>query len=520
MGARDIGGTRIELARARSLELLDSAGDTAVTVLAWDGVMRPATPPLAVMSRARQAVGELEAVDYGAADGALLRALRRIGEEPGERRIVLVSDHEPGTLEEGVVFIPAGSRASNTALVAADLTEVSAAHQELFFGLEHFGEGPVKASLVIERVLGDEVELVDAREVELAPGARGSVTLAVREPGLYRAQLKGTDALALDDIAWVRYSPLPVQDVALVGEPPEPLRRAIAAIHEATGAVRLVESAGDETMNIYAAPGPAPLLPAVYLLPAGAPPGVGAGAGKAADDAPARPARHGLWRGAGVPDIRVPEVFPATAARFMQPLLETGPGAALALLRRDDSRVDDLLVCFALDDSGGGFASRVAFVIFWENWFDAGRRLRDPLPRGAVSTRDVSEVALIPGRGQFRYRLATDEEQLGGRPGESLRLESAGVYVFDGLPGPAPRQLGVSLLDPEESELGFAGEWNAAAAIEALAAQDKKGERADLPLYPWLALLAAACVLFEWFWFRRNYPVNEAGPRRRPAKSA
>jgi hypothetical protein len=133
-----------------------------------------------------------------------------------------------------VVFIPAGSRASNTALVAADLTEVSAAHQELFFGLEHFGEGRVKASLVIERVLGDEVELVDAREVELAPGARGSVTLAVREPGLYRAQLKGTDALALDDIAWVRYSPLPVQDVALVGEPPEPLRRAIAAIHEAS----------------------------------------------------------------------------------------------------------------------------------------------------------------------------------------------------------------------------------------------------------------------------------------------
>jgi hypothetical protein len=127
---------------------------------------------------------------------------------------------------------------------------------------------------------------------------------------------------------------------------------------------------------------------------------------------------------------------------------------------------------------------------------------------------------LIPGRGQFRYRLATDEEQLGGRPGESLRLESAGVYVFDGLPGPAPRQLGVSLLDPEESELGFAGEWNAAAAIEALAAQDKKGERADLPLYPWLALLAAACVLFEWFWFRRNYPVNEPGPRKRTMKSA
>lgn len=527
MQARHLGDTRLELARRRALDLLDTAGSAPVTLLAWDGALRPAAPALAPASRARDGLESLDAVDYGAPDGALLRALRRLVESPGERRVVLVSDHSPGTLPPGILFASCGPPLANSAIVAADLTEVTSAQQELFFGLEHFGAAPVRATLRVERVSGpDDAELVDVRDISLPPGERVSVTLPVRQAGLYRAALESRDGFALDDTAWVRFSRLPVQDVALVGPVPEPLQKAVAAIQSATGALRVVEpaAAGDQAMHIFAAPPDrVPVMPGVYLLPAATPRGVNAGRPLGAADAPARPARHPLWRGAGVPDIRVPEVVPVETAGMLQPLLETGPGPALALLRRtDESRLDDLLVCFPLSGEAGGFAARVAFVIFWENWFDAGRRLHDPLPRGAFSSRDSAEIMPLAGRGPFRYGPWQAEPAEAGQPGTSLRLERAGAYRFEGITGADPALLGVSLLDPEESNLALAdpAEFDPELLAAQLAEADSGGERGDLPLQPWLALLAAGLVLLEWFLFRRAYPVSPDSPAKRKPSTA
>lgn len=518
MQTLEAGSSRLELARERALELLDTAGSAPVTLLAWDGNLRPASPAAAEMSRVREGLNALEAVDYGATDGALQRALRRLVEAPGEKRIMLVSDHQPGTLDAGIVFISAGSPVPNSGFVAAALTEVSASQQELFFGLEHFGPGAQPASLRVERITGpDSAELVDARDITLNPGARFSVTLAVREPGLYRARLRSADAFAADDTAYVRFSRLPVQDVAFVGTPPEPLKRAVSAMQSASGTVRLVEaaSAGRDTLFVFCdKAGEVPRLPAVYLLPQATPAGVSADKAASAAASPARPARHSLWRGAGVPDIRVSEVVPVSSDNFLQPLLETGPGPALALMRRpDDSRLDDLLVCFALNDEATGFAGKVSFVIFWENWFDYGRRLRDALPRGAFSTRDTAEILPLAGRGPFTYSHGNASPEQ-GKPGDSLRLERIGQYAFEGLDEADPAMVGVSLLDAEESNLMLSptAEYEPETAAALLAEADTGGERGDLPLTPYLALLAAALVLFEWFWFRRRYPVNPESP--------
>ncbi|MBK9975657.1 MAG: VWA domain-containing protein [Planctomycetes bacterium] len=527
MQTKELGKSRLALAQQRVTDLLEESADAPITLLAWDGTLRPASPVLTSLSRARAGLDALEAVDYGAQDSALLRALRRLAEEPGERRIVLASDHLPGTLDAGVTYVAAGSPLANTAIVAAALTEVSTTQFELFFGLEHFGPNAAKASMVIERVGPDgEAALVDARDLQLTPGLRLSVTLPVRDPGLYRARLKQGDAFAADDVAYVRYSTLPVQDVAVIGPAPEPLTRAMDAIASATGMIRPVDAAraGSDAMFIYAQspPSESPRLPAVYLLPGASPSGVTAGKPARADESPARPARHALWRGAGVPDIRVGEVLPVTATRFLQPLLETAPGPALALMRRDDdSRLDDLLVCMALGEESTGFAAKVSFVIFWENWFEAGRRLRDPLPRGALSTSGSTEIQALAGRGAFQYRHQDSSQDQDARPGESLHLERAGIYRFQGLAESTLDLLGVSLLDAEESNLMLAPAetYDPAAPLEALHQADKGGTRGDLLLYPWLALIAAALVLSEWFLFRRKYPVNSLHPVPKPSAS-
>jgi hypothetical protein len=515
------GGTRLDTARARALETLNAAGNAPVTVLAWDGNLRPASPPASDVARARAGIEALAAVDYGASDGALARALRKLVESDPARRVVLVSDHAPGTLEPPIVFVPAAGAQPNTGFVAAALTEVSARRHELFFGLEHFGPQGVTVAVRIERVTPDGAELLDARDVALRPGTRAAVTVPVRDPGLYRAVLRTPDALALDDTAWVRFARLPVQDVAFVGRPPEPLARAVRAIEAGSGTVRLVESPGPDSMVVFCeGAGLEPRLPAVYLLPAAAPPQTVPGDAAAAAEAPARPARHPLWRGAGVPDIRVPRVVPVSTPRLLTPLLEAGPGPALALARRpDESRLDDLLVCFPLTDEAAGFASRLAFVIFWENWFESGRALRDALPRGAFSTRDSAEILALSGRGAFEYRLRGAENAQGARPGDGLRLENAGLYEFSGLAECDPPLLGVSLLDAEESDLWRAPppEYDAGAVAAQLAALDTAGESGDLDLRPYLALLAAALVLAEWFLFRRRFPVIAPPQRPRPA---
>lgn len=527
MQTTELGKSRLSLAQQRVTELLEDSGSAPITLLAWDGTLRPASPALTSLSRALAGLDALEAVDYGAGDGALLRALRRLSEEPGERRIVLASDHLPGSLDAGTTFVAAGTPVANTAIVAAALTEVSATQFELFFGVEHFGPSPITVSLVIEKVGAEsEAALVDARDLPLTPGQRASVTLPVRDPGLYRGRLKQGDAFAADDVAYVRFSTLPVQDVAVIGQAPPPLTRAMEAIASATGTIRLVEPAraGGDAMFVYALSPPAtpPRLPAVYLLPGAAPTGVTVDKPARADESPARPARHALWRGAGVPDIRVGEVLPVTSGQFLQPLLETGPGPALALMRRDDdSRLDDLLVCMPLGEEYTGFAAKVSFVIFWENWFEAGRRLRDPLPRGALSTSGSTEIPALSGRGPFQYVLQGGSQSQSARPGESLRLERAGIYRFEGLTESTLDLLGVSLLDVDESNLlsAPADPYEAAAVVEVLQQADKGGTRGDLPLYPWLALLAAGLVLAEWFFFRRKYPVTSAHPVPKPSAS-
>jgi hypothetical protein len=526
MGANERGGSRIDQAKERAAAVIDAAGNSAISAFAWDGNLRALAPADSEPGVARAALNVLQATHHGATDAALVRVLEGLGTA---RRVVLVSDHIPGSLS-GAHFVPCGSPRVNAAVVSASLTEVTFSQVELFFGIELTGsEHPLRTPLVLERIEPDgSSTLVDARDAVLEPGRRGSFTFAGVGPGLYSLRLKVDDGLALDNVGWLRYSALPVQDVVFSGMPPPALAKAVAAIESEMGLVRLVPAGSEDRQRASyvfcdaASSGVEPRLPSAYLAPA-APRDVSYDQPVDVPQAATRPAASFLWRGAGTPDIRIPGVLGIRTSRQLRPVLEAGPGPAICLLPRDNG-LQDLLVAFPLDETATGFTGKFSFPIFWANWFDYVRRAREPLPRGPLSTREIVRVDALNGRGEFRYGLTGTSEREAGTPGRALQFDHAGVYVFEGLDDTDLPLLGVSLLDPSESNLSLAdaAAWSPESMTAWMQGFEGEGDSRDLKLHPWLALLAACLLLFEWFWFRRKFPTRSQNaapaPRAQPAK--
>jgi hypothetical protein len=515
MGANETGGRRIDVARQRAEDLIDAAGNSDISLFAWDGNLRALAPADVDPAVAIRALDQLEPADYGASDSALVRALEQLTKD-ANRRVVLVSDHSPGQLESAL-FVQAGQPKMNVGVVSASLSEVTSSQIDLFFGIDLNGsDKPVRAPLVLERVRPDgSADLVDARDVDLLPGRRSSVTFSGIEPGLYAMRVKLEDALELDNVAWLRLSRLPVQDVVITGVAPAALLRAVEAIQEANQVIRLVPTGTEDKLNASyvftdaASSGAEPRLPSAYLAPEAAPRDVRYGDITDVTEAATRPAASFLWRGAGTPDLRVPKVYEVETNRYLRPVLEAGTGPAIALTTRDND-LHDMLVAFPLDETATGFSGRVAFLIFWANWFDYVRRAREPLPRGAVGTRQGVSIRPLAGRGEFRYGRAEATERDGGSPGRALQFDSTGVYLFEGLDDTDLPMVGVSLLDASESNLslpdpaGYDGDVMRAWMRDF----EGEGERRDLDLRPWLALVAGALLLFDWYWFRRKFPIR------------
>lgn len=523
MGAYEPGGSRMTTAKERAREVIEESGNSAITLLAWDGNLRAIVPADSDPGIALAALDEFEPAQFGASDAALVKAVEQI-DGGKDRRVVLISDHAPGELGHAL-FVPAGLPKFNAGFVSASLSEPRPGQVDLFFAIDLSGaEQEVRASLVLERIpVSGAAQLIDARDISLTPGKRNAVTFNDAEPGLYRATLKLDDGLMLDNTAYVRYSALPVQDVVLTGDVPEALARAVEAIEETMGLIRRVPPGSeDQEVTSYvlgdsSSSGTQPRLPSAYLAPMAAPPGVTFGELEEVPDSATRPGTSFLWRGAGTPDIRIPKVHQIDTTRYLRPVLESSPGAAVALLERDNE-LQDLLVAFPLDETATGFTGKVAFLIFWANWFDHVRRQRDPLPRASINTRDSIRVRPMIGRGDFTYGAADAEELQAGSPGRALHFDETGVYRFEGLQDTDLPLIGVSLLDAHESNLSTSeiAPMDREALNEWMAGFADGGERRDLDLRPWLALLAGALLMFDWFWFRRKFPTRVEEPSRHP----
>ena len=516
-------GTRLDVAISRAQDVINAASDSPITLLKWNGALLLAAPADCEALQAKRALRQIEASDFGASDEALLLALKPYFESKRKQRIVLISDHGPGSVDAEFVFVPAGAPAVNVGIVAADCSQPAKGEADLFFGLELHGEESrrvtVKLELVSQEAKAGSAELTDARDVILRAGRRTPVSFRVSRPGLYRARLDVQDALPADDTALLRVIEPDKLSVVFIGKPPQSLSELVNALDFST-----VEFGPQIDLSrcsvVYSeavkesAP---PRLPAVYLGPASAPPGVSFGKPYDASEFAARPARSFLWRGAGVPDIRIGRAGNIETKSYLQPLLEAGSGVAMGILNRVDSTLSDLIVGFDLDYETNSFRAKYAFVIFWTNWFEHVRGMLEPLPRGACRTAESVEVTKLGGRQEFRYGLlGSPDDSLSALPGDVLALDKIGIYRFDGLSDTALPLLGVSLLDPTESNTAAASTETYDAEVVAQRldqfSEDNETAHADYDLRPWLALLGLALILFDWFWFRRRFPIQAEGP--------
>jgi hypothetical protein len=520
MQTSTLDGTRLELARERAAELINAVGDAPITLLVWNGSLLLASPADCEPGVAKRALSKIGASDQGASDEALLLSLKPHFESKRKQRVALISDHRPGSTNAEYVFVPAGAPAANAGIVAAGISDAGAQGADLFFGIELHGAERRRVTVKLERVEDSSdkavFDVADVRDVSIATGQRSAASFHVTRPGLYRAHIEQEDALAADNEAYLRYTPADKLPVVFMSPPPESLKKVIESIdfiYEEKGAADPSRAALIfHDVNAKASANPAiARLPAAYI--GSAVPGVSFSAPYDASDFAARPARSFLWRGAGVPDIRIGSNRNVETSAYLQPLLEAGSGTAMGLLARENSPLYDLVVGFNLDDEKNNFKSKYAFVIFWTNWFEYVRGLLEPLPVGPVRSAEAVEVVKLEGRGEFSYeRLGSDDGKNSALPGDVLAMDRIGVYRFSGLTETRVPLVGVSLLDPLESDTALATDepYDADllnAQLEEFS-KDAQSARADYDLRPWLALLGLLLLLFDWFWFRRRFPLN------------
>ncbi|MBP9891406.1 MAG: VWA domain-containing protein [Planctomycetes bacterium] len=516
MQAATLDGTRLDVAKTRASDLIDAAGDCPITLLTWNGSLLLAAPADCEPSVARASLGKIAPSDHGASDEALLLALKPHFESKRKQRVALIADHKPGSAHADYIFIPAGAPAANAGFVAAGVSDAGAGAADLFFGIELHGAERQRVTIRLERVIdsGSEpgYELADVRDVTLAQGQRGSATFRIGRAGLYRARIEQDDALAADNTAFVRHVASEKLRVSFVGPPSKALEELVAAVDF----VRTVDASSADaarTAFVYSqSPHALPRLPAALLGPKATLPGLGYSRAYDASEFAARPSRSFLWRGAGVPDIRLGAACNIETREFLLPLLEAGSGTCMGLAPRGQSDLADLVLGFDLDHETNNFRSKYAFVILWSNWFEHVRSLLEPLPLGAVRTTQATELVKLDGRGEFGYeRLGGDGRQI-ALPGDVLAMDRIGVYRFSALAETSEPLVGVSLLDPQESNTALTSDeaYEPDKLAEQLAAftQSAESTRTDYDLRPWLALAGLALLLFDWFWFRRRFPLQ------------
>ncbi|MHC4840600.1 MAG: BatA domain-containing protein [Planctomycetota bacterium] len=504
MAAGSGAGSRLELA-VQVIPELESEGDLNIEkVLAWDGQIRNITG---------RTLSELSTVDYGANASVLRQNLKSIVRENPDRKVILISD-SPMDGIEGLTVLGVGRKGLNAAITTASVQEISPTQTDLFFGLELFHARDYEITLLVERWNKGSFEVVDSSRLMLVQEKRTAYHLKDAQPGLYRATIKTQDTLSLDNAAWLRVSKLPVIDVVIHGDPGEAVTRATKAIEESMGIVRVVDresaSRAHLTTHLFAdraTSGSQSLLPSVYFAPYALPQEVTCDIETDVSISPVQRIDHGLWKGVGQTEIGISKVCPISTQRWFEPLLTAGDKTVLALMKKTDSPLSDLLVMTPTNSESTGFTETVAFLVFWANWYDYVRRCTDPMQNGATKTHQSSTLWTPGQTATITVTHSQSDSSFEILANQLFTPERVGLYEGKGLHGPEPLAFGASLLDSAESSLPVPDDTDHAAELGAMADMESEYEE-DFHLAQWLLLLACGIFIAEWLLYRRKFQIQ------------
>ncbi len=532
----------IESLRGGSAMALTDSADHAM-VIAFD---RHARVMCNFTSDRRRLVAAIDAIEAGDGTSQLSEAVtvaRAFAQSPGldngprrdERlaRLVLFSD---GLIEDldaiamgadELAYHRIGESADNVAVTAmkARRSYEQPEQVEVFASLANYGTGTVTRDVQ----LGIDGDVRAVRSVTIPPCQEGdesrawapgkvaiNFSLVHEGQGVLEVRQLGRDALACDDAAWGILEPPEKLSVLLVteGNPVlESLLRAcpIARLDPCTPAAFDAMDPSTFGANPYDVivldrHAPSHLPRSCYLAFGAIPNGIDVNSpGELENQAVVDwRSRHPVLQHANLTSLFAAQTRSLLLPRDAEVLAEFSESPAIALLRRRGSTF--LLVGFDVLASNWPFEP--SFVLFCYNALNylAAQQSSDRQHELAIAEPIViddvatgGEVAVVLPDGAT-VRVAPD-------PGRTIRFPATyrvGVYAVD-VPDEPRRFYAVNLVDERESRIEPRDEVTFETMT--ISAQQQGVQRANVPLWPTLVLIALVLACVEWFIYNKKVRI-------------
>ncbi|MBN2129542.1 MAG: VWA domain-containing protein [Sedimentisphaerales bacterium] len=533
----------VESMRSGSLVSLRDQADYAM-VIAFDGRAKVMCNFTADKPQLMAAIDAIEAGHGVSRLGEAVTVARafaqgRTGEGNGTgdetpARLVLFSDGRIEDLDsiliasDELVFHSIGESGTNVAITAMDARRSYEQPEqvEVFVSLANYGSEPVTRD--VQLGVNGDVRAVRSATIPGAEAASGtspfkpgkvavSFSLSYAGAGVLDVRQVGDDALACDDSAWAVLEPPRRLSVLLVTQGNPVLESALQACPLAR--LDPCTPAGFDAMDpaVFALERPYDLIvldnhvpahqPRCQYLVFGAPPnGIDV-------NAPREVEKQIVvdWRTQHpvLQYVNLTNLFAARSRQLELPrdadvLAEFNESPAVAFLRREGR--DYLLVAFDVMQSNWPFEP--GFVLFCYNALNfLGTQLGGAEPQELEVNQPirlvevpVESVATITGPDGSGVEVQPDADGTVRFPA----TQRVGVYAAD-VPGRPPRFYAVNLTDESESWIEPQKEMRFSSTTVAAAAQTV--QRANVPLWPVLVLVALLVACLEWLVYNHKVRI-------------
>ncbi len=501
------GTPRIERARDEAAAFLNSLDDDRRMSLITTGAV-PRTLVAQTSDRA-EVIRFLSGIEPEASHGRLDTALdmaRSLASPAAGGIVALFTDQPPVEASNpayaGVRTVVVGEPSPNVALVAFQVRrrlDTPDAVQGMV-AARNDGMTDVVAEVLISAGRGS----LTSREIELAAGAREVLVFDdLPAAAGYQAEVRAPDdGLSADNLAFASLAEPSRLSVVVVGNDPWPIVRALQAVPAVTAQAIAVDSFDQDnnTADFYVFQGFAPeLLPsasAVFVQPP-AVPSLGLDAPTRADTHPLAVANSPLLRSIDVGDLVSGSDVTYAPPAWAQVDLSVGERALLAHGVVDGRRT----AVIGFDLAGAGVSQAPWFPVFWSNvvrWADPFA----PLPDGA-HLEPGRPVRLIPHPQSDRIAVtdpANNTIEYTMPQPAVLNVTVPGAYTVRQFVGQElVAQTSIDYVPGITGRLGLGG----VPAGPSATADPVQRIQHQVELWPWVAGLALALLLVEWWVFHR-----------------
>lgn len=508
MAIADSDGTpRIQQARDEAAAFVSALGDDRrVSLITAGAVPRTLVAQTTDRATVTRSLGGIEPeASYGRLDAALDMA-RSLADPAAGGIVALFTDNGlaggPQPAFPGVRTVVVGEPAPNVALVSFQVRRRLDVPDLVQGVVAARNEGSTATAADVVVTAGPGTTLV--RSIELAPGERGVLVFDdLPAAAGYEAEVRAPDdGLPTDDLAFAALNEPSRLSVVVVGDEPWPIVRALQAVPAVTAQAVGADAfdAGTSAADLYVFQGFAPeSLPSVSTVLVQPPeiPALGLDAPATNDAPPLSLPGSPLLRSVDVGDLLSGADVSYSPPPWALVDLSVGGRALLAHGVVDGRRT----AVIGFDVAGPGISQAPWFPVFWSNvvrWADPFA----PLPEG-VQLEPGRPARLITHPRADRITVTTpfgDTTEFAAPTPAVLEVGAPGAYTV--------RQfLGQQLL--AQTSIDFApilaattGRVGVPSGRVATAESSSRVQQ-QVEIWPWVAGLALALLLAEWWVFHR-----------------